>query len=45
MTQQLAISLLRQANSGDELLQVLDSLVSGADVNEAQDPTLEEIQF
>jgi hypothetical protein len=42
MSRSIALSLLAQGNTGDELLQILDGLVESSDVNE---PTLNEVQF
>ena len=55
MTQQIAISLLRQGNTGNEILSILDALVTGIEQENINDcaehfaslhtPTLEEVQF
>jgi hypothetical protein len=42
MSRSIALSLLAQGNTGDELLRILDSLVESSDDNE---PTLNEVQF
>ena len=42
MSRSIALSLLAQGNTGDELLRILDGLVESSDVNE---PTLNEVQF
>lgn len=46
MTLSVAISLLDQGNTGNEILQILDALVSG-DVQDVvvNEPTLSEIDF
>jgi hypothetical protein len=43
MSRELALSLLRSGNTGDEILQILETIATP----EAQgtEPTLEEIQF
>ncbi len=43
MTLDLAISMLRQGNNGDEILQILNSLTE--EESQGNQPTLEEIQF
>lgn len=47
MTKQLLISQLRQGNSGNEILQILDVLCSGMDDSESREEsgTLNEIEF
>lgn len=55
MTTQLAVNLLRQGNTGNEILNILDTLVSDIEQENINDcaahyaaistPTLEEIQF
>jgi hypothetical protein len=42
MSRSIALSLLAQGNTGDELLQILDGLAESSDDNE---PTLNEVQF
>lgn len=42
MSRDLALSMLRQGNTGDEILQILETLTQEDD---APQPTLEEIQF
>lgn len=42
MSRELALSLLRQGNTGDQILQILDTIATPADDNE---PTDQEIQF
>ena len=42
MTQNLALSLLRQGSNGEQILQILESIA--ADESAAQ-PTLQEVQF
>jgi hypothetical protein len=43
MTRSLALSLLRQGASGDEILQILETIA--ADDGSDAAPTLEEVQF
>lgn len=56
MTLNLAVSLLRQGNNGDQLLQILDSIandVTEANINDcaayyaaiSAQPSLQEVQF
>lgn len=55
MSQQIAISLLRQGSTGNEILNILDALVSRIEQENINDcaeyfaslhtPTLEEVQF
>jgi len=46
MSRDLALSLLRQGNNGDQILQILETIASPAEPElNAADPTLEEIQF
>jgi len=48
MTKQFLISQLRQGNNGQQILEILELLVTGMDSSESsQDsaPTLDEIQF
>ena len=55
MTSNLAISLLRQGNNGNQILQILDTLVNDVThaniedcasyYNEISAPTLQEVQF
>jgi hypothetical protein len=45
MSRQLALNLLRQGNTGNDLLRILDSLVNDESVNESPEPTLEEVEF
>lgn len=49
MTRDLALSLLRSGNNGDQILQILDSIVLGDSVDECDeygaDPTLDAIDF
>lgn len=49
MTRDLALSLLRSGNNGDQILQILDTLVLGDSVDECDedgaDPTLDAIDF
>ncbi len=45
MTRALALSLLRQGNNGDEILNILDTIADGGDDSDTPTPTLEEIQF
>jgi hypothetical protein len=42
MSRSMLLSLLRQGNTGDEILSILDTLTEESQENE---PTLEEIQF
>ena len=44
MTQSLALSLLRQGKTGNEILDILESL-SGEEQSEQNQPTLEQIDF
>ena len=44
MTRELALSLLRQGNDGDSILQILESIAAPAESDGAE-PTAEEIQF
>lgn len=43
MTRELALSLLRQGNDGDSILQILESIA--APESDGAEPTAEEIQF
>lgn len=43
MSRDLAISLLRSGSTGDEILQILETLASDETVT--AEPTLDEIQF
>ena len=49
MTKDLAISLLNAGNDGNQMLQILDSIVLGDSVDECDeygaDPTLDAIDF
>jgi hypothetical protein len=49
MTRDLALSLLRSGNNGDQILQILDSIVLGDSVDECDEygaePTLDAIDF
>lgn len=45
MSRQVVLSLLRQGNTGNDLLRILDSLVNDESVNESPEPTLEEVEF
>ena len=49
MTRDLALSLLRSGNNGDQILQILDSIVLGDSVDECDEygaePTLDAIKF
>ncbi len=49
MTADLAISLLKAGKNGDQILQILDSIVLGDSVDECDeygaDPTLDAIDF
>ncbi len=49
MTTDLAISLLKAGNNGNQILQILDTLVLGDSVDECDeygaDPTLDAIDF
>jgi hypothetical protein len=38
------ISLLRKGNTGNEILEILEAIVS-EDVSQANEPTLEELEF
>jgi hypothetical protein len=43
MTKKMMISLLQQGNTGDEILQILETLTS--EESQENQPTLDEIQF
>jgi hypothetical protein len=45
MTKQLMVSMLKQANNGQELLTILDSLTAQDQSSEYKEPTLEYIDF
>jgi hypothetical protein len=49
MTRDLALSLLRSGDNGDQILQILDSIALGDSVDECDeygaDPTLDAIEF
>jgi hypothetical protein len=50
MSNSIAISLLRQGNTGNEILQILDALIDDSNddavpVSVTSEPTLESIQF
>jgi len=49
MTRDLALSLLRSGNNGEQILQILDSIILGDSVDECDeysaDPTLDAIDF
>jgi len=49
MTRDLALSLLRTGNNGEQILQILDTLVLGDSVDECDEcgaePTLDAIEF
>lgn len=49
MTKDLALSLLKSGNNGDQMLQILDSIVLGDSVDESDefgtDATLDAIAF
>jgi hypothetical protein len=49
MTRDLALSLLRSGNNGDQILQILDSIVLGDSVDECDEygaePTLDAIDL
>jgi hypothetical protein len=49
MTKSVMISLLRKGNTGSQILEILDSLVSGANEQQvaqvAAEPTLMELEF
>jgi hypothetical protein len=49
MTHDLALSLLRTGNNGEQILQILDTLVLGDSVDECDEcgaePTLDAIEF
>lgn len=44
MTRSMMLSLLRQGNTGNEILNILESL-SGEEQSEQNQPTLEQIDF
>lgn len=43
MTRSMMLSLLRQGETGDQILQILDTLTE--EESQQNEPTLEEIQF
>jgi hypothetical protein len=49
MTRSIVLSLLNQANTGEQLLQILDTIVEDANINDfvedASQPTLAEVAF
>lgn len=49
MTRSIVLSLLNQANTGEQLLQILDTIVEDANINDfvedAAQPTLNEVAF
>jgi hypothetical protein len=45
MTKELMLSLLNSANTGDQMLAVLDTLTVADDVVEYKEPTMETIEF
>lgn len=46
MTREIIISLLRQGSTGTEILNILDTVVSGIDaVDDTSEPTLDDIDF
>jgi hypothetical protein len=46
MTRSIVLSLLNQANTGEQLLQILDTIVEDANINDLNDqPTLTEVAF
>jgi hypothetical protein len=49
MTRSIVLSLLNQANTGEQLLQILDTIVEDANINDFVDlnaqPTLTEVAF
>lgn len=45
MTTKLMISMLKQANNGQDLLAILDSLTAEDNSSEYKEPTLEYIDF
>jgi hypothetical protein len=49
MTRSIVLSLLNQANTGEQLLQILDTIVEEANINDfvedAAQPTLAEVAF
>jgi hypothetical protein len=49
MTRSIVLSLLNQANTGEQLLQILDTIVEDANSNDFVDlndqPTLNEVAF
>jgi hypothetical protein len=48
MTRSIVLSLLNQANTGEQLLQILDTIVEDANINdfvEDAQPTLTEVAF
>jgi hypothetical protein len=49
MTRSIVLSLLNQANTGEQLLQILDTIVEDANSNDfvdcAAQPTLTEVAF
>lgn len=46
MPTKVLISMLRQGNTGEEILSILDAIVSDSvDCSSMNDPTLDEIEF
>jgi hypothetical protein len=46
MTRELALSLIRAGNTGDEILRILDTIATpDEDATPAGEPTLDPIQF
>ena len=44
MSKSIMISLLRKGNTGNEILEILESIVS-EDMSQVNEPTLEELEF
>jgi hypothetical protein len=45
MTKNILISMLRQGNNGEEILQILDTITSDDAMMQDEGPTLEPIDF
>ena len=44
MSKSIMISLLRKGNTGNEILEILEAIVSD-DMSQVNEPTLEELEF
>ena len=45
MTKDIYISMLRQGNNGNQIIEILETLMSDLDSQESNEPTLEPIDF